>query len=146
MIRWSANWNKGISSNFEYSYTRTDGNSYSTTDTVPSRTLSRRASATFGYTFSAPRGLSLPFLRGIKFSTSASLNLGFNYSRTTSFASDLTIPYSDTRTLGANVDVSANFSSSITGGFNLDYSQTVDRNSVQNLRRVGLNFWVNVNF
>jgi hypothetical protein len=146
LVRWSANWNKGISSNIDFSYTETKGNNYSAADTVPSLTVNRRGSLRLGYTFSAPRGLSLPLLGGIKFSTNATVNLGLNYSRTTNYYRDLQIPTNDTSTLGANVDISANFSSSITGGFNLDYSQTNDKNSVQDIRRVALNFWMNINF
>lgn len=146
LARWSANWNKGISSNIEFAYSDTRGNSFSSADTVPSRNLNRRGSARIGYTFSAPRGLSIPFLKGIKFSTSATLSLSINYSRTTSYNRDLNTPTHETSTLGANLDLSANLSSSITGGFNLDYSQTNDKNSLQNIRRVGLNLWVNINF
>ncbi|KPK68372.1 hypothetical protein AMJ87_12045, partial [candidate division WOR_3 bacterium SM23_60] len=146
LIRWSANWNKGISSNIDFAYSETKGNNYSVTDTVPSLTTNRRGSLRLGYTFSAPRGLSLPLLGGIKFSTNATVNLGLNYSRTTSYYRDLQIPTNDTSTLGANIDISANFSSSITGGFNLDYSQTNDKNSVQDIRRVALNLWMNINF
>lgn len=146
LIRWSANWNKGISSNIDFAYSETRGNNYSVTDTVPSLTTNRRGSLRLGYTFSAPRGLSLPLLGGIKFSTNATVNLGLNYSRTTSYYRDLRIPTNDTSTLGGNVDISANFSSSITGGFNFDYSQTNDKNSVQDIRRVALNLWMNINF
>ncbi len=146
LARWSANWNKGISSNIDFSYVETKGNNYSTADTVPSLTINRRGSFRVGYTFSAPRGLSLPFLGGIKFSTNATLNFGLNYSRTTSYYRDLEKPNNDTSTLGANIDISANFSSSVTGGFNLDYSQTNDKNSVQDIRRVELNLWMNINF
>jgi hypothetical protein len=146
LLRWTVNWNKGISSNIDFSYIETRGNNYSTTDTVPSLTINRRGSLRLGYTFSAPHGLRIPLLGGIKFSTNATLNLGFNYARSTNYYRDLQIPTNDTSTLGANIDISANFSSSITGGFNLDYSQTDDKNSVQDIRRVALNLWMNINF
>ncbi|MBA7550769.1 hypothetical protein ES705_43292 [subsurface metagenome] len=108
--------------------------------------LNRGGSASLAYTFSAPRGLGLPFLKGLKFKSNLSVNLRVNYNRNTSYVSDLKKATNESSTFGINIGLSYNFSSGITGGANFDYSQNNDKNSDQNTRRVGLNIWTNINF
>ena len=113
---------------------------------VPSRNLSRGGSASIAYTFSAPRGIRLPFLGGLRFASNLSVNLSVNYNHSTSYSLDLENPTSDIQTLGADIGLSYNFSSSITGGANFDYSQNKEMLSNQDSKRVGLNVWTNINF
>jgi hypothetical protein len=146
VVNWTTSWVKKISTSIDVTYSESNGASYALTDTVPTKRISRGGSASISYTFSAPRGLGIPLLKGLKFTSNLSFSLGANYSRTTSYTSNLTLPISDISTLGANIGLSYNFSSSITGGANVDYSQNKDINSDQDTRRVGVNFWVNINF
>ena len=149
LISWQSTWVKGISTTIDVTYSETNSNSYSGSPgvpPVPSRTLGRGGSFALGYTFSAPRGLRLPFLGGLKFTSNLTLNWAINYNRNTSYALNLTSPTNDTRTLGTNIGLTYNFSSSITGGANFDYSQNKEMNSSQDSKRVGLNLWTNINF
>lgn len=146
LFSWQSNWKKGISSTIEITYSETNSNSYYGTEAIPSKMLNRGGSASLAYTFSAPRGLGLPFLKGLKFKSNLSVNLRVNYNRNTSYVSDLKKATNDSSTFGINIGLSYNFSSGITGGANFDYSQNNDKNSDQNTRRVGLNIWTNINF
>ena len=147
LASWQANWIKGISTTLEANYTETNSNEYAGGATpVQSRMVTRGGSASFAYTFSAPGGINLPLLKGLKFSSNLSVNLSVNYNRTMNYYTDMTNPATNTSTLSSTVGLSYNFSSSVTGGANFDYSQNDDKNSDQNTRRVGLNAWVNINF
>jgi hypothetical protein len=146
VISWQSNWLKGISTTVDVNYSETNSNEYGEAVTVPSKSTSRGGSASFAYTFSAPRGLSLPFLKGVRFASNLSLNVSVNYSRNTSYFLDLKNPTNDSSMMGTNLGLSYNFSSNITGGANVDYTQNKERNSNQDSKRIGLNFWVNINF
>lgn len=146
LVSWQANWKKGISSTIEVTYSETNSTNYAGARKVPSKIQNSGGSASLAYTFSAPRGLGLPFLKGLKFTSNLSVNLRLNYNRSTSYFDDLKKPKNSSSTFGANIGLSYSFSSSITGGANFDYSQNDDMNSDQNSRRVGLNIWTNINF
>ena len=146
LISWQSNWVKGISTTIDITYSETNANSYLGVTVVPSKNLSRGGSASIAYTFSAPRGIRLPFLGGLRFTSNLSVNLTVNYNRSTSYSLDLENPTSDTQTSGADIGLSYNFSSSITGGANFDYSQNKEMLSNQDSKRVGLNVWTNINF
>lgn len=147
LASWQASWVKGISTTIETNYSETNSNEYAGGATpVQSRMVMRGGSASFAYTFSAPGGINMPLLKGLKFSSNLSVNLSVSYNRTTNYFTDLTVPAMNTSTLSSTVGMSYNFSSSVTGGANFDYSQNDDMNSDQNTRRVGLNAWVNINF
>jgi len=146
LANWQCNWKLGISTTIEINYSETNSHDYGGVEPVPSKMINQGGSASFAYTFSAPRGLSLPFLKGVKFSSNLAINVSVNYNRSKNFFSDLTEPTNDTSTLGANLGLSYNFSSSITGGVNFDYSENKDMNTDQDSRRVGLNIWTNINF
>jgi len=146
LLNWQSTWNNGMSTTFDFTYSVTDATNYSGVTPVPSKILNWGGSANFGYTFSAPRGLGLPFLKGLKFKSNLTFNLGFRYSRSTNYFTNLDRPANDASTIAANLGLSYNFSSSITGGANLDYSQNSDKNSNQDTRRIGLNIWTNIQF
>lgn len=146
LLSWTSTWKNGLSTTFDATYSVTDANTYSGVTVVRSKMLNWGGSANFGYTFSAPRGLSLPFLKGLRFRSNLTVNLALRYTRNTNYFTNLDRPASDASTLSANMGLSYNFSSSITGGANFDYSQSSDKNSNQDTRRVGLNVWTNVMF
>ncbi|MEO0156066.1 MAG: hypothetical protein ABIL07_03025, partial [candidate division WOR-3 bacterium] len=111
-------------------------------------------SMSFAYTFSAPKGISLPLLRGIRFASNLTTNITYSYNRNTSYAAsienpnnlDMDNPVADNENSNIDISFSYNFSTSITGGANLNYSRNQDRVFNNSYRRVGLNIWANINF
>jgi len=146
LASWQCNWKRGISTNVDVTYTETNSVDYAGASESHSRMITRGGTATVAYTFSAPRGIGLPFLHGLKFTSNLSINLSVNYNRTTNYYNTVDKPTNDTSTMGTNIGLSYNFSSSVTGGANIDYSRNDDMNSEQNSRRIGVNAWVNINF
>ncbi|UCG29183.1 MAG: hypothetical protein JSV53_06565 [candidate division WOR-3 bacterium] len=146
LIGWQVQWVKGISSTIDVSYSETVSKDYQGAFEVPSKSLTRGASVSLGYTFSAPKGLGLPFLKGVRFSSNLALNLGVSYSQNTNYSTDLEIPIYDSSNLQGDLGLSYNFSSSITGGANFSYSQNKEKVRDQDTKRVGVNIWTNINF
>jgi hypothetical protein len=146
LIGWQTNWVKGISSTVDVTYSETNSNDYQATFVLPSKSLTRGVAVSLGYTFSAPRGLGLPFLRGLKFASNLSINLGVSYNRNTNYSADLTSPIYDSTILQGDLGLSYNFSSSITGGANFSYSQNSESVRNQDTKRLGVNIWTNINF
>jgi len=146
LIGWQTNWVRGITSMVDVDYTETNSSDYQAGYELPSKSLSRGISMNIAYTFSAPRGLGLPFLKGVKFSSNLALNLGVSYNRSTNYSADLTDPIYDSSVLQSDIGMSYNFSSSVTGGANVSYSQSKESVRNQDTKRVGLNVWTNINF
>ncbi|MDH4210942.1 MAG: hypothetical protein OEV79_05795 [candidate division WOR-3 bacterium] len=146
LVGWQVQWVKGISSTIDISYSETASRDYQGAYIVPSKTLNRGASVSLGYTFSAPKGLGLPFLKGIRFSSNLALSLGLSYNRSTNYSTNLTEPIYDSSVMQGDLGLSYNFSSSITGGANFSYSQNKEKVRDQDTKRVGVNIWTNINF
>jgi hypothetical protein len=146
LIGWQTNWVRGISSTIEINYTDINSIDYQAGFELASRSLTRGASVDLAYTFSAPRGLGLPFLKGVKFTSSLALNMGVSYNRSTNYSANLSDPIYDSSVLQGDIGLSYNFSSSITGGANFSYSQNKESVRNQDSKRVGVNIWTNINF
>jgi hypothetical protein len=146
LVGWQANWVKGISSTVDIIYTETNSVDHQAGFQLPSKSLTRGASVSLAYTFSAPRGLGLPFLRGVRFASNLAINLGVSYNRNTNYSADLENPIYDSSILQGDLGLSYNFSSSITGGASFSYSQNKESVRNQDTKRVGVNIWTNINF
>lgn len=145
LISWQANWVKGISTTADITYSQTNTKMYLAGSEIENRTLNRGGSLSAGYSFSAPNGVKLPLMHGIKFSSTLSTNVNINYNRSTTFGPDQQ-PTVDNTSLGSSLGLSYNFSASITGGANLDYTENKDLNNNTGTKRLGVNIWANVNF
>ncbi|MGD9380208.1 MAG: hypothetical protein PVI51_06540 [candidate division WOR-3 bacterium] len=146
LIGWQTNWVKGITSTVDVNYSETNAVDIQGSFELPSRSLTRGASLSLAYTFSAPRGLSLPFLKGVKFASNLAINLGLSYNRNTNYSSDLNNPIYDSSIMQGDLGMSYNFSSSITGGASFSYSQNKESVRNQDTKRFGVNIWTNINF
>ncbi len=146
LASWQATWTRGFSTTIDVNYSSTNLNQYLDTIVVASRNTSQGGQVSFAYTFSAPTGLGIPLLRGVKFSSSLSVNASANYNRSRSYSGGFDVPLSDFSTTSYQLGLSYNFSSFVTGGANFNYSQNDDRNTEQDTRKIGLDLWVNIKF
>lgn len=154
LLGWQVNWKRGITTNTNINYSETQNHQYSDMFVNPSKTVNWGGSMSFAYTFSAPRGIALPLLRGIRFASNLTTNITYSYNRSTSYSAsienpnnlDMNNPVVDNENNNIDVSLSYNFSTSITGGATLNYSRNQDRVFNNSYRRVGLNVWTNINF
>lgn len=154
LLGWQANWKKGITSNATINYNETQGRQYLGMIINPSKSFGWGGSFSIAYTFSAPKGINLPLLQGIKFASNLTSSLTYGYNRTVSYAAsqedpnnlDYNNPVTDTENNSVDVSLTYSFSASVTGGATLNYSRNRDRVFNNNYQRVGLNLWTNINF
>lgn len=154
LLGWQANWKKGITTNTSVNYSQTESHQYLGTFINPSKSISWGGSFSFAYTFSAPKGISLPLLQGIRFASNLSTSVTYNYSRSVGYSAsledpnnlDLNNPINDNENSNIDISLTYNFSTSVTGGATINYQRNRDRIFNNNYRRVGLNIWTNINF
>lgn len=154
LLGWQANWRRGITTSASLSYTETNSHQYSGMFINPSKSINWSGSFSFAYTFSAPRGIRLPLLQGIRFASNLTTNLTYSYNRNMSYAASLEYPneldtdnpVNDNASHTFDLSFSYNFSTSVTGGANLNYIRNEDRVFNNNYRRITVNIWGNVNF
>uniref|UniRef100_A0A7C6AG62 Gliding motility protein SprA N-terminal domain-containing protein n=1 Tax=candidate division WOR-3 bacterium TaxID=2052148 RepID=A0A7C6AG62_UNCW3 len=154
LLGWQVNWKRGITTNTSINYSETQSHQYSDVFINPSKSVNWGGSISFAYTFSAPGGISLPLLQGIRFASNLTTNLTYTYNRNTSYSAsleypnelDMDNPVVDNENSNIDLSLSYNFSTSITGGATLNYSRNQDRVFNNSYRRVGLNIWANINF
>ncbi|MEO0185050.1 MAG: hypothetical protein ABIL20_04560, partial [candidate division WOR-3 bacterium] len=154
LLGWQANWKRGITTNTSVNYSETESHQYLSEFINPTKSMNWGGSFSFAYTFSAPKGISLPLLQGIKFASNLTTGITYTYNRSISYAAslenpnylDLENPVNDSENSTVDISLSYNFSASVTGGATLNYSRNRDRIFNNNYRRVGLNLWTNINF
>ncbi|MGB9721153.1 MAG: hypothetical protein ACPL28_06740 [bacterium] len=154
LLGWQANWKRGITTNTSINYSETESHQYLSEFINPSKSINWGGSFSFAYTFSAPKGISLPLLQGIKFASNLTTSVTYSYNRSISYSAslenpnylDLDNPVNDNENTTVDISLSYNFSASVTGGATLNYSRNRDRIFNNNYRRVGLNLWTNINF
>jgi len=152
LVSWSTTWKKRVSTTLSANYTF--GATVNFQDDSGARrsvtySNTRGMNLSLSYTFSAPQGLRLPFLRKLKFSSDLSLTWSLRMSQNHRWqqrwvgdvqadsASDL----QNDNTFGTSVAASYRFSRSIEAGLSTDYSQTRPL-SVTTTESMSLDIWV----
>ncbi|MGQ9664580.1 MAG: hypothetical protein ACUVUH_04505 [bacterium] len=154
LVGWQANWKKGITTNTSINFSETESHQYLSQFINPSKSRGWGGSISLAYTFSAPKGINLPLLQGIKFASNLTTSVAYTYNRNLSYAAsqenpnylDYDNPVADIENSALDISLTYNFSASITGGATLNYSKNRDRVFNNNYQRVGLNLWTNINF
>ncbi|MEO0190098.1 MAG: hypothetical protein ABIL18_03870, partial [candidate division WOR-3 bacterium] len=92
LMGWQVNWKKGITTNTSVNYSETQNHQYADLFINPSKSVTWGGSFSFAYTFSAPKGIAIPLLQGIRFSSNLTTNVTYSYNRNTSYAASIENP------------------------------------------------------
>jgi len=151
LLSWQTTWKKRIATTVAINYTRSGALSYlSETGRYRSLTDTKQqgVNTSLTYSFSAPQGLKLPFLRKVRFSSDLSLTWQFRYAQTlrqqtvwTEMEQPTTVPQQRDRTAATSLGASYRFSRSIEAGLNTGYSYNKGISGITN-ERTDLNLWV----
>lgn len=131
-----------ITVNIGTNYSRTKSTTFSSGMTTDILQESKGGNVSFSYSFSAPQGLKIPGLRGIKFRSELSVSITGSYQRTTQRNLTTGTKTSDYRTIQSDLGLSYNFSSSVKGGSTVEYSTNTDYILERTTKTIGINFWV----
>jgi hypothetical protein len=153
-VSWQARWRKGIGTNLSTSYTKTEVENANTLTSVStiSQEETKNLRLTVNYSFSAPGGLHLPFVRSrLKFTSNLDFSLMTNYgtqlrTRTQQGTASVPVTEVDTNTLSFVPQASYNFSSSVVGGLSGEYSRRRDNQADRTLKTIELRIFIEFKF
>ena len=99
-----------------------------------------------GYTFRAPKGIKIPLLSRVKWTSD--LNFALTTSYSTDWAKNIksNTTTKDTRSISILPQLSYNFSTAVTGGANMSYTQNWYQTGTGNTRSVGVRFFAEFSF
>jgi len=150
LASFSMNWKKGIQTTLrltrgiitDRNLRKTGGNQSITKDYDNSLRIDN------SYSFSAPQGIKLPFLRKIKFRSNLSLSLGISRTSHQTQSSVGGLPFNVTRNtnqLSIITSAGYSFSTQVTGGFNVTWTDTNDKKTKRktHVREVGIFMQIN---
>jgi len=151
LISWQTTWKKRISSTMAFNLSRSSAISYLSSGGISRSQIDTRSQGVNGsisYSFSAPQGLKIPFLRKVRFSQDLSLNWQFRYLQTlrtqtvwNEGGESNTVPQQRDNTASTSLGASYRFSRSIEFGLNTGYSMNKSISGISN-ERTDLNIWV----
>ncbi len=149
LINWNGNWLKNVNTTASYGFT----NSKTTTDRGAYKSLSERNSnvinGSISYSFTAARGLKLPFMNKrmrLKNELTSSMNFSYNIDKEENKGNENTVVVMDKTKFTLTPTVSYNFSKNIKGGFDLQYSNEKNHKSEESIRIFSTALWIQVKF
>lgn len=145
LVSWRTTWKKRLSTNLSTNFSKSNEEIRLSQGSNIVETNQQGANLSVSYAFSAPQGIPLPFLKGIKLSSDLNLSLNMRYNKNYT----LNIPYlGDTtylrndQNLGTDLAASYRISNSIESGVTTGYSNYTDLQRGRKTKNVDLNFWV----
>lgn len=123
--RWSATWSNKMQTTLTGSYTAASA----IQNTSRTKNSSFKLDATWNYNLSAPNGLGIPGLRGIRFSSRMDLNAKLGYTRQRNVRIDsggFETPLGGSRSFSISPGASYQFTEKLRGSLGLTFSRTSD--------------------
>ena len=143
---WSANWAKNLSSTLSSNRSQTENTNYRQSGTVTTQTNSSMR-ASIKYSFSAPKGITLPLFGKMKFQSNLNVNLDFKLDNVKNETKGVPNPVTkDDKTQSIILGGSYSFSKKVKGGLKIEVSDRHDRKTDKKtmVRDVGL--WTEIRF
>ena len=113
------------------------------------KSLDNSINITNNYSFRAPQGIKLPFLRKIRFTSSMNLSLGITKTSRKVKSSVAGRPFNitgDSSRLSISSTASYSFSSQVTGGMKLNWNDNSDNKTRRKSHVRELGIWMQINF
>jgi hypothetical protein len=113
------------------------------------KTYDNSINVTNSYSFSAPGGIKIPFLRKIRFKSTLGLSLGITTASGRTESSVGGNPFNvtaNTNRLTVSSSASYTFSSQVTGGFQARWADTNDKKIKKKTHTRELGIWIQINF
>ncbi|MBN2537121.1 hypothetical protein JXB37_02470 [candidate division WOR-3 bacterium] len=151
LISWQTTWKKRVSTTLSANYTFSSATSF-LSETGLSRSVTdtdtRGADLSLSYSFSAPQGLRLPFLKRVRFSSDLRLTWSLRYARTLRTRTQWTgglpedpVPQQNDNSVSTRLAASYSFSRTIEAGANVGYGYTKGLTGTST-KTADLDFWV----
>ena len=149
LFSWSLNWKNGIRSTLEMDNSKSKSESLRPGSENTKLAKSSTLTFTLNYTFKAPKGINLPFLKKIKFDSNLSLGATVTKQNDKSENAKPGQPYtvdSDRSNFTFSTNVTYSFSSQISGGLKIGWTDTDDRKLRRKQHSRELGIWTEIRF
>jgi len=151
LASFSLDWKKGIRSSIKYTRDIKTNENLKTAGGNQSidKNYSKLLSITNSYSFSAPRGIKLPFLRRIKFNSNLSLSLGVSKGSQQTRSSVGGNPYNltvDKNNFSLITSAGYSFSTQVTGGLSMNWADTNDKKTKRKTHSRDVGIWMQLSF
>jgi len=145
LASWSTTWKGRLTTNISTNYSESKEEVFLSNGSTSTQTKQTGANLAFSYTFSAPNGIPVPFLRRMKLSSDLNLtwNLRYNksFSQNVGYDGRASTSRND-KNLGTDVAASYRLSNSVESGLTTGYTLYSDMQRARETNSVDLNFWV----
>lgn len=149
LLSWTGNWINNISSNLSYNYyiseSITDNGEFNSITSEERKSMN----GNFSWTFSAERGIKLPFAKKkIRFTNEMTAEISFNYedSKSTQKGSGASVTNRDMTKLTISPGASYKFSKNVRGGLTSNYDNTNNKKNQQKIKIFSLGVWIEILF
>jgi hypothetical protein len=145
LLSWQTTWKSRLSTNISANYSQSSNDLSLISGTASSITTQSGANASLTYTFSATKGIPLPFLKRVRLSSDLSFTWNLRYDKTLAVNRDYLGNESQSRNdrnIGTNVATSYRLSNSVESGITAGYTAYSDIQRGRTTKNVDLNFWV----
>ncbi|MCP4632213.1 MAG: hypothetical protein GY855_04750, partial [candidate division Zixibacteria bacterium] len=151
LFSWSLNWKNGVRTSLKYDKSNTNSEDLRGSGATNTLKRSGNSSITFSlnYTFKAPKGINLPFLKKFKFDSNLTLGVNVTKSQDKSETAKQGLGFntdSEKHNLNFNTTASYSFSNQISGGMKIGWTDTNDKKlkKVHHIRE--LSIWTEIRF
>ena len=155
LVGLNVNWRGGLSTQFKYDVAQRFDRQPSSATQSATLTQDNGFTLNMRYSFSAPNGIKLPFLGGLRLRSTMNLSVGVTYSRSRTWQGinnpkvevlQLTDARSDRTTLSIPIQVGYSFSQTLSGGLRARWQDTDDKIQQARTHVRELGFWVEFRF
>jgi hypothetical protein len=149
LIGLSLNWRGNISTQFKLDKTFRETGQPSSATASRTKSEDDGVQASIRYAFSAPGGIKLPFLRGLRLSSTLNLTASVSWTRSRSWQKVGNGGFelrSERSTFSVAPQAGYSFSQTLTGGFRARWQDTNDKIQQSNTHVRELGFWVEFRF
>ncbi len=151
LASFSLDWKKGIRTSIKYTKDiKTDENlKIAGGNQSVTKNFSNSLGITNSYTFSAPHGIKLPFLKRIKFNSNLTLSLNISKSSNMTKSSVGGNPFNitaDSNRFSLTTSAGYSFSSQVTGGLNINWADTNDKKTRRKTHTRELGIFMQISF
>jgi hypothetical protein len=149
LLGWRISWKNRLNTNFAANYTQSIEITQLAQGKNINHTDQKGANLSLSYSFSAPQGIPLPFLKYLKLTSNVNLNWNLRYTETkvlTRYYLGNEVLTRNDRSLGTDLAASYQISNTVQAGITGGYTEYQDRQRGRSTQTIDLNFWVQFNF
>lgn len=145
LFNFQGRFRNGVGFNLSYNYTKSKGQTKTSTATSETSGETKTTAGSIDFSYSNPKGIKLPFMRGSILKLKSQLNVNLRFSLTENKRKTGYVPY-HTQTQNFSIDLNYALTKDITGSGSIQYLKTIDKMTKVQTGNLSLFFGVSFKF